>query len=134
MTPNPLANITVLVVDDETFAQRLVARVLEKLGVAGVVTADDGEQALELLGSTEQPIDVIISDIEMPGMTGFELARKVRYGAVPQYKDVPILMLTGQDTEDNVKKGRIHKIEGFIVKPPKADVLKSYLERALGLR
>ena len=132
MTTDALSKTTVLVVDDEAFALRLVTRVLEKLGVGAVVTAGNGNEAIAVLGDESQAIDLVISDIEMPEMDGWELARKIRYGVVPQYKEVPILMLTGQDTEDNVKKGRIHKIEGFIVKPPKADVLQSYLAKVLG--
>ena len=126
-------SVTVLVVEDEPFSLRFVGRVLQILGVAGVIEAGNGCIALELLENSETPIDLVISDIEMPEMDGFELVRRIRYGTVPKYKDVPILMLTGQDTEDNVKKGRIHKIDGFIVKPPKADTLEVHMRKALGL-
>jgi len=75
---------------------------------------------------------LVISDIEMPEMDGYELTRRIRYGTVPQYKDIPILILTGQDTDTNVKKARIHKIDGFIVKPPKKDQLEILLKKSLG--
>jgi len=127
------SSVNVLVVEDEAFSLRFVGRVLEKLGVASVVGAENGEQALEMLENAETPIDLVISDIEMPEMDGFELVRRIRYGTVPQYKDVPILMLTGQDTEDNVKKGRFHKIDGFIIKPPKPDLMSIHMKKALGL-
>lgn len=124
---------SVLVVEDEAFSLRFVTRILEALGVASVVGASNGEEALELLENSETPIDLVISDIEMPEMDGFELVRRIRYGTVPQYKDVPILMLTGQDTDENVKKGRFHKIDGFIIKPPKADIMAIHMKKALGL-
>ncbi len=133
MTDDALKSFTVLVVDDEEFSLRLVARVLGSLGVENVVTAKDGSEALEILKAGDRAIHLVISDIEMPVMNGFELARKVRYGVAPKYKDVPFLMLTGRDTEDNVRKGRIHRIDGFVVKPPKAEVLKSFVVKALGL-
>ena len=87
--------------------------------------------ALERLESHPGTVDLIISDIEMPEMTGFELARKIRYGIVERYRKIPFLMLTGQDTEDNARKGRIHKIDGFIVKPPKPDDLRMRMQLAL---
>lgn len=126
-------SVTVLVVEDEAFSLRFVTRVLEKLGVASVVGAENGTQALDVLEKSETQIDLVISDIEMPEMDGFELVRRIRYGTVPQYKDVPVLMLTGQDTEDNVNKGRFHKINGFIIKPPKADLMAIHMKKALGL-
>ena len=126
-------SVTVLVVEDEPFSLRFVGRVLQTLGVAGVIGAGNGCIALELLENSETPIDLVISDIEMPEMDGFELVRRIRYGTVPQYKDVPILMLTGQDSEENLMKGRIHNIDGFIVKPPKADTLEVHMRKALGL-
>jgi CheY-like chemotaxis protein len=126
-------SVTVLVVEDEGFSLRFVSRILQALGVAGVIGAGNGCAALELLKNSETPIDLVISDIEMPEMDDFELARRIRYGTVPKYKDVPILMLTGQDTEKNLMKGRIHKIDGFIVKPSNTDTLEIHMRKALGL-
>jgi len=134
MAEDAFKYLKVLVVDDEDYSQQLVVLVLEKLGVSNVSVARNGKHALEILGSALEPFDLVISDIEMPEMGGFELARMIRYGTVPQYKDIPILMLTGHSTEENVQKGRIHRIQGFIVKPPSADVLKKYMTRALATK
>jgi two-component system chemotaxis response regulator CheY len=126
-------SLTVLVVEDEAFSLRFVSRILQKIGVSQVLEARNGVEALELMENPDNHIDLVISDIEMPEMDGYELVRRIRYGTVPQYKDVPVLMLTGQDTEDNVQKARIHKIDGYIVKPPKVDQLEAHMKRALGL-
>ncbi len=126
-------SVTVLVVEDEAYSLRVVSRILQTLGVAGVIGAGNGCEALEFLENSETPIDLVVSDIEMPEMDGFELVRRIRYGTVPQYKDVPILMLTGKDTEENLMKARIHNIDGFIVKPPNADTLEIHMRKALGL-
>ncbi len=126
-------SINVMVVDDEVFAQRFVTRILDRLGTGEVLTANNGADALEKLAETDVAVDLIISDIEMPEVDGYELVRKVRYGAVPKYKDVPILILTGKDTDQNVQKARFHKINGFIVKPPNAEDLERKLRKALGL-
>lgn len=134
MTEDAFKSLRVLVVDDEDYSQQVVVLVLEKLGIGNVSVAHNGKHALEVLRSALEPFDLVISDIEMPEMGGFELARMIRYGTVPQYKDIPILMLTGHSTEENVQKGRIHRIQGFIVKPPNADVLKKYMTRALATK
>ena len=126
-------SITVLVVDDDAFSLRFVSRILQKIGISQILEAGNGEEALELMGNPDNLVDLVISDIEMPEMDGYELVRRIRYGAIPQYKKIPVLMLTGQDTEDNVKKARIHKIDGYIVKPPKIDQLETHIMGALGL-
>lgn len=127
------SSVNVMVVDDEEFAQRFVTRILAMIGTGEVVTADNGADALQRLADTDIAIDLIISDIEMPEVDGYEFVRKVRYGAVPKYKDVPILILTGKDTDENAQKARFHKIDGFIVKPPNAEDLERKLRKALGL-
>ncbi len=69
----------------------------------------------------------------MPEMTGYEFVRQVRYGTVPRFKDVPILILTGQATEKNVQRAQTHKINGFVTKPPTVDILRLEIHAALGL-
>lgn len=126
------SELTILAVDDEAFARSMIVRVLETLGVGRVLTAEDGAAALGVLEVAEPPVDLVISDIEMPEMNGYEFVRRLRYGALPAYKNLPVLMLTGRDTDKNVRGARIHKISGFIVKPPSAEGLKDQIRRALG--
>jgi len=130
MTDAALKSLRVLVVDDDDLSRRLAVQVLNNLGIGNAIAVESGARALELMAAS-QPLDLVISDIEMPEMEGFELARRIRYGTVPHRKDVPILMLTGHDTEENIRKGLIHRIQGFIVKPPSADVLKKHIVRIL---
>jgi two-component system, chemotaxis family, chemotaxis protein CheY len=133
MASDMFSSITVLVVEDEKFSQRVVTRLLDVVGVGRAVTADNGDEALKVLETSEHTIDLIISDVEMPEMDGFELTRKIRYGVIPQYKDIPILMLTGHDTDKNVRKGRVHRIDGFVVKPLSQDTLVLHLKQMLDL-
>ncbi|MBF0251685.1 MAG: response regulator, partial [Alphaproteobacteria bacterium] len=88
-----IQHATILIVDDDAFLRAMLERLLGQLKARAVVSAETGERALELLETHPDTIDLMICDIEMPGMTGFELARKVRYGVVERYRHPPILML-----------------------------------------
>ncbi|MBT3361129.1 MAG: response regulator [Rhodospirillales bacterium] len=127
------SSLNVLVVEDEAFSLRFVLRILQKIGVSNVLDAANGAEALERLANADTRIDLVFSDIEMPEMDGYELVRRIRDGAVPEYKDVPVLMLTGQNIDDAEETARIHKIDGYIVKPPKPDQLEVHMRRTLGL-
>lgn len=129
MAEHSFESVKVLIVKDDEFSQQLLAKLLEKLGFSVVAVAENGREGLEKLAV--ENVDLVICDIEMPEMDGFQFARRVRYGLVPEAKDVPILMLTGQDTDKNVRKGRIHKIDGFIVKPPTVPALQQHMTRVL---
>ena len=124
-------DLRLLIVDDEAMARKLLRMILEKMCVAEIVEAHDGEEALQFLSADEGRIDLVISDIHMPKLDGWELARRLRYGAVERYKDIPILMLTGNPSDKNTRKARIHKISGFIVKPAKKDSLASLIAESV---
>ena len=133
MTNDSFKSLRVLVAEDEAFSRKIVAAILADLGVNNVTFAVNGMESLDKLASVPELIDLVISDIEMPDMDGFELARRIRAGVVPRYKDVPFLMLTGHDTEDYIRKCRVHHVQGFIVKPPNAEILERNMMRALKL-
>ena len=124
--------LNVMAVEDEAFSQEVVSKLLESIGVNSVTIAENGADAIARLAEAKAKIHLIICDIEMPEMGGFEFVRQVRFGATPGYKDVPIVMLTGKDTDKNVEKARFHRINGFLVKPPKVNTLKNAIRHALG--
>ena len=132
MTSDEFASLNVMAIEDEAFSQTVLAKVLEEVGVNSVTMAENGADAITKLAEADAKIHLIICDIEMPEMGGYEFVRRVRYGAVADYKDVPVIMLTGKDTDKNVQSARIHKIDGFLVKPAKAEPLKAAIRRACG--
>lgn len=81
---------TVLIVDDEAPVRRVLAECLRKIGYA-VSSASDGTEALQLL-HTAQPPDLIVLDLMMPGMTGFEVLSALR--ANPDWASIPVVVLT----------------------------------------
>lgn len=131
MSDDDFASLNVMVIEDEAFTQEVVSKILHSIGVDSVVVCENGADALTRLAGAEAKIDIAVCDIEMPKMNGYEFVRKVRFGAVPGYKDLPVIMLTGKDTDKNVQSARIHKIDGFLVKPAKAESLKAAIRRVL---
>ena len=81
-----LDTVNVLVVEDDSFVQKVISQVLANINVASVVVAGSGKEAFRHLGDADSSFDIIICDIEMPGMNGFEFTRRVRYGEVQKYK------------------------------------------------
>ena len=133
MSDTDFGTVKVMVIDNEAFARKFVTRLLEAIGIGHVVTAVSGADALAQLAEPDTDIDLVVCDIEMPEMTGYEFVRRVRYGTVPRFKDMPILILTGHATEKNLERAQTHKINGFVTKPPTVDILRLEIHAALGL-
>ena len=124
MSDNTFGSVKVMIVDNEAFSRKYVTRVLEAIGIGDIETFMSGADALARLAEADADIDLVICDIEMPEMNGYEFVRRVRYGTVPRFKDVPILILTGHSTEENVQRARTHKVDSFVTKPATVDMLK----------
>ncbi len=117
---NPLfAKLTVLLVEDDGFALKLAQSVLKNLGVGHVVLARDGAEAIRILDSKATQADLIISDWNMPNVTGLDLLRHVRR----TWHNMPFIMLTGRATEDFVIAAKEHGVNGYVVKPFSPDQL-----------
>lgn len=118
---------TILTVDDASTMRKLI---VFTLGGAGhkVLEAADGVAALATLKQT--PLDLIISDLNMPRMNGLELTRKIR--ELPQCSKTPILIVT-TESEANVKaQARQAGATGWIVKPFEPAQLLAVVQRVLG--
>ncbi len=102
----------VLLVDDEIEVTMLVAEVMREQGFL-VETAASGIDALQKMEAFSP--DVIISDIKMPGMDGFEFCQKVREQI--QWQDIPFIFLTAVDNIDSIRSSRIAGADEYIVKP-----------------
>lgn len=85
--------VQVLLVDDDHAARSAFQRVLERQGYS-VIAAADGREALQLLEGTHVPVDVLVTDVQMPGMLGDALAVEVRRA----WPDLPVLFVSGEET------------------------------------
>ncbi|MEP7083218.1 MAG: Hpt domain-containing protein, partial [Betaproteobacteria bacterium] len=114
----------VLVVDDSLTVRKITSRLLIREGYK-VGTARDGVDALQLL--TEQVADVILLDIEMPRMDGFEFAKTVKND--PRLKSIPIIMITSRTAEKHRARAAELGVEVYLGKPFQEDELLAHIRR-----
>ena len=118
-------NMRVLVVDDFSTMRRIIKNILRQLGFNNVVEADDGTTAWYVLNKDK--IDFVISDWNMPQMTGIELLRKVR--GSEEFADLPFLMVTAEAQQENIIEAVQAKVSNYIVKPFTPEVMKQKIDK-----
>ncbi len=119
--------MTVLVVDDFSTMRRIVRNILRELGFKNIMEAENGAAAVTVLKNHE--VDLIVSDWNMPEMTGLELLKWVRGNA--RTKDLPFLMVTAEAQKENIVEAVKAKVSNYIVKPFTAATLQEKLEKML---
>jgi DNA-binding NarL/FixJ family response regulator len=118
----------VLLVDDERLLLVSLARALEVKRPEWVVeTASDGVEAMRLLKS--QHVDLLITDVQMPGMDGFALLMQVRKD--PYLAGLPLILISAQDDRSSVRKGMASGADDYLTKPFSADELIQTVESRL---
>ncbi|MCX7513158.1 chemotaxis response regulator CheY [Frateuria sp. STR12] len=120
-------NMKILVVDDFSTMRRIVRNQLVELGFTNTLIqeADDGNNALTMLRA--QPFDLVVTDWNMPNMTGIDLLRAIR--AEPSLKGMPVLMVTAENNRDQIIAAAQAGVNGYIVKPFNAATLKEKLTK-----
>ena len=118
-------NMKILIVDDFSTMRRIIKNLLRDLGFTNTVEADDGTTALPILklGS----IDFLVTDWNMPGMSGIDLLRQVR--ADEKLKHLPVLMVTAEAKREQIIEAAQAGVNGYVVKPFTAQALKDKIEK-----
>ncbi len=122
----PERAITILVVEDEAMVQRLGRTMLERLGYT-VLTADDGEQALEVYRQHEEDIACVLLDLSMPRMDGASVAKVL----LARRPGLPVILCSGYSEEENAQRFAELGLAGFIQKPFTLAALAATIEEAL---
>lgn len=120
-------NKTILAVDDSASMRGMIAFTLKTAGYQ-VLEAADGQAALATLAT--QPVHFVITDLNMPQVDGISLIRQIR--AQPQYKYVPIVMLTTESQEEKKQAARAAGASGWITKPFRSDQIVAVAKKFLG--
>lgn len=116
-----------LVVDDYLSMRRMIKSVLKDLGYSNVAEADDGSTALPLLRNGQ--FNFLITDWNMPGMPGLDLLKAVR--ADDRLAKLPVLMVTAEAKREQIVEAVQAGVNGYIIKPFTAEVLKEKLAKIL---
>ncbi|MDE2118580.1 MAG: chemotaxis response regulator CheY [Betaproteobacteria bacterium] len=119
------ANMKFLVVDDFSTMRRIVRNLLKELGFANVQEAEDGVDALNRLRGED--FDFVVSDWNMPNMTGIELLRAIRSDA--KLEHLPVLIVTSEAKRENIIEAAQADASGYVVKPFTAATLDKKLKK-----
>ena len=125
-----LDNVSILVVDDNTFMRRIVKSILNIFQCRDVKEAGDGADALKILNSGFLP-DILITNWQMPTVDGIELARMIRTGSDSQNPYLPIIMITGHSEHSRILEARDVGINEFLVKPISARTLYKHISNVI---
>jgi two-component system, chemotaxis family, chemotaxis protein CheY len=117
--------MNILVVDDFSTMRRIIKNILRQLGYVNIFEADDGTTALEILKS--EKIQFVISDWNMPRMSGIELLKTVRTSE--GWKDLPFLMVTAEGQKEHVIEAVKNRVNNYIVKPFTAETLTEKINK-----
>lgn len=118
-------NIKILVVDDFATMRKIVINLLGQLGYKNIEQADDGSSALKKI--KEEKFDFIISDWNMPKMTGLELLKTVK--GDENFKDIPFMLITAEALKGNIMAAIQAGANDYIVKPFNAATLEEKIKR-----
>ncbi len=116
---------TVLIVDDSNTMRKIVSRALRQAGIDfdEILEAGDGQEALDVLGANS--VDVVLSDINMPNMTGLEfLKAKSEDDAI---KDIPVVMISTETGADIIDQAKALGAKGAVKKPFTPDLINDTL-------
>jgi two-component system, chemotaxis family, chemotaxis protein CheY len=122
------ATLKVLVVDDQNSVRQMTRHTLEQIGVRLIHEAENGKAAMDT--ASLQPLDLIISDFNMPEMDGLGLLRAVR--GHPVVRKVPFILLTGRSDRELVVKAAQAGANNYLIKPFTAATLREKIEQVMG--
>lgn len=119
-------DMKILIVDDFPTMRRITRTLLKQLGYSNCIEAEDGKQGLEMLNN-DPSIEFVVSDWNMPNMTGLELLAAVR--ASEKLRKMPFLMVTAEAEQENIMAAVKAGVSNYIVKPFTAQVLQDKLAK-----
>jgi two-component system chemotaxis response regulator CheY len=118
-----------LIVDDSDTTRSLIKSAIEEIGDINTFDASTGFEALKALPT--QPFDLIIMDINMPDINGLELINFVKNNN--RYKDIPVVIVSTESSEEDKKKGMTLGAFAYLTKPFRVEELQDIVKKALSL-
>ncbi|HQK98096.1 MAG TPA: response regulator [Bacteroidia bacterium] len=125
-------SFSVLLVDDNRVNQFLGKRILQNLGIKNIELAGNGEDAFYMV--QQRDFDVLLTDVEMPGMDGYELSMAIRHSEKIKNKKLIIIALTANASEEDRDKAKAAGIDDYLTKPYSPQDLLEILQNNLSHR
>jgi two-component system, chemotaxis family, chemotaxis protein CheY len=125
--PNAAA-LKVLIVDDQYSVRQVTRMALEEIGVRNILESENGKTALAT--AMVQPLDLIISDYNMPELDGLGLLRAVR--GTPSVRKLPFILITGRGDRELVVKAAQAGVNNYLIKPFTSMILRQKIEQVMG--
>ncbi len=126
-----MKTLRALAIDDNPFMLKLVTRLLYEMHFDFVFEAENGAEGLETIRKVKGDINLVICDLVMPVMNGFEFVRKLRAGPETDNPRVPVIILTGHSQREAVEHAVNLGIQGFLTKPVSREALEKKVVSAL---
>jgi two-component system chemotaxis response regulator CheY len=120
--------LRVMVVDDTSVSRGLIVDALDQMGVRGVTIAKDGLAALNTLKA--QPVHLVISDMNMPGLDGLALLKGLREN--PSTARIGFILVTGSPDKTLIERGRQYALNNYVTKPFTVTSLRAAIEAVFG--
>ena len=120
--------LSVLIVDDSVSVRMIMTNFIKSSGWLPI-TAKDGVEALEILQAVSQLPDIILLDVEMPRMDGYELLSRLKSNAV--HRNIPVVMITSRSSEKHRMRALQMGAADYVIKPYQDDMLKNLIEHLI---
>lgn len=120
--------LRVMIVDDMSVSRALISQSLDEIGIKHYATESDSRAALSKLAA--QPVHLVISDMNMPGLSGLDLLAALRGNAATQ--KIGFILITGTPSPDVMKRGQELGLNNLIRKPFTTATVKTSIERVVG--
>ena len=118
-------NMKILIVDDFATMRKILKNILKQIGFKNISEADDGKSALKIL--KKENFDLILSDWNMPGISGLELLNGIRFDN--ELKNIPFIMVTAEARKDNILEAVKAGVNSYIVKPFTAETVREKINK-----
>ena len=126
-----MESLQVLLIDDESFMRQLLIQELNGLQIEAIEQASNGEEGLKKVKEADSAFDIILCDLEMPGMDGQDFVRFLRHLPDAALANIPVLIITGHDDIASKRNADIGGIQGFLVKPVNSKALEKGILSAI---
>ncbi len=126
-----ISKLHILVVEDDFYTRELIIKTLEGIGTGQISYAENGYEALAILQEVQWTVDVILLDLEMPRLNGYEFIKELRNELLSPLSDTPVIVISGHSEKRAIDRVRGLGVDLFLLKPITADQALTRIKAAV---